>query len=94
MARNVKVRNAKPPTKTPINAIAVIGFLSNGNKGLMAPKKTLNRAPARKTGYLAIVFQKLCISLNDVKGIPMLFDFRAGRGVPLQKLFLLEKSNL
>jgi len=47
MALRVRLRNVNPATKAPVRAIAVIGRLNNGTKGLKAliniPKTMLTR---------------------------------------------------
>ena len=40
MARSVRLRKTKPAMKIPVSAIAVVGFLKSGIKGLTAFKKT------------------------------------------------------
>ncbi len=80
MPRKVKAIKANPAVKAPIRAIAVMGFLNKGINGLAALRKTPRIAPSRKTGYLEIVFQKLCM---------IQFTKRVGRLHPLKALFNL-----
>jgi hypothetical protein len=67
MARNVKLKKAKPAIARPTIAIAVTGRCIKGWRDFTALKNTPKMAPATKIGYFETVFQKLCMSFNHLR---------------------------